>query len=328
VFHNCGPHIGTMEAEDVDVHVMTEEEAEEEAEDVDVHVVTEEEEEAKVRSRPSNAQETKMADTSGVSLLDRMNTALTFIQRSTFDIVETIKQRAFDNLRKARHFLSNLIRKDHDTLEVDSAISQNMIDKLTNQVNCLLITASWLGVFSSLYNVVTGVFIILGDDGESTLLERSLVAIPPAVISSTVTAVVIFLQQLQIVDKLKELTNVKADTDYVVSKLEPMYQLAERADSIEALDKIDAAFCGETSALKQKARRAISKVLKKEDRAVHLRKYRYLMLQEDHAKEEHEFVRDLIKRYRELGIPLSHLARRVEEYGAFSGTTESIEEKT
>ena len=300
-----------------------------EEEDINVHVVTEEEE-AKVESQ-ANVEETKVSGVSGVSassLLDSMNTALYSVQQSAFDIVEITKQRAFDNLHKARMFLSNLIRKDHDTLEVDSAISQHMIDKLTNQVNCLLITASWMGVSSSLYNVIAGVFIILGDGGESTLVERALVAIPPAVVSSIITAVVIFLQQLQIVDKLKELTNVKTDTDYVISKLEPMYKLAERADSIETLDKIDAAFCGETSALKQKARRAISKVLKKEDRAVHLRKYRYLMLQEEHAKQEHEFVRDLIKRYRELGIPLSHLAKRVEEYGAFSAMMELVEEKT
>ncbi len=282
-----------------------------EEEDIEVQIVSEEEEEAK-QGAPTPSH-----------LLTRLRNAQTRVQERSFNLVEATKKKAFESLNQARTFLSNLIRKDHDALEVDSAISQHMIDKLTNQVNCLLIAASWMGVAASLYNVVTGVFIIIGDDGESTL-----VAIPPAVISSVVTAVVIFLQQLQIVDKLKELTNVKTDTDYVISKLEPMYKLAERAESLKVLDTIDQAFRGETSSLKQKAYRAISKVLKKEDRAVHLRKYRYLMLQEIHAKAQHEEIRDLLIRHRELGIPLGNLAQRVEAYGAYGahGAHEAADE--
>lgn len=260
--------------------------------------------------------------TTPTNLLTRLNNARVRVQKKTFDILEVTKQKSQDQLFKARKFLADLIRKDHDSLEVDSAISQNMIDKFTNRVNCLLIASSWLGVLSSLYNIISGVFVVIGDDGTSTLLERAIVAIPPAVISSIVTAIVIYLQQLQIMNELKELTNVKTDTDYVISKLEPMYQLAERAESLEKLDEIDTAFRGETSSLKQKALRSISKVLKKEDRAVHLRKYRYLMLQELHAKAQHEEIRDLLMRHQDLGISLHDLAQRVEEYGSY-GTEES-----
>jgi hypothetical protein len=218
---------------------------------------------------------------------------------------------------QARKYLSKLIREDHDELEVDSSISQNQIDLLENQIHCLLITSSLIGVFTSLYQIVAGVFIVLGDSGNSTLVERAVVAIPPAVMSSLITSLVIFLQQLQIVDRLKELTNVKADTDYVVSKLQPMYQLAERAGSMEKLDEIDQAYMGETSALKQRSRRALAKVLRKEDRAVHTRKYRFLKLQELHTKQEHEDIRELLMRYKEMGIPLSKIANRIEAFGAF-----------
>ena len=274
-------------------------------------------------SEEEEEEEAKQGIQTPTNLLARLQNATNRVQEHTFNIVEVTKKKAQVSLNEARTFLAGLVRKDHDALEVDSAISQNMIDKLTNQVNCLLITASWLGVISSLYNIVSGVFIVIGDSGDSELWERATVAIPPAVVSSIITAVVIFLQQLQIVDKLKELTNVKADADYVISKLEPMYRLAERAESLEVLDTIDKAYRGETSSLKQKAYRAISKVLKKEDRAVHLRKYRYLMLQEIHAKAQHEEIRDLLMRHRELGIPLHELARRVEEYGAYGTVEES-----
>ena len=278
-----------------------------EEEDIDVHVQTEEEEEAKYNAprAPTPA-----------SLLNVMQGALSRVQSRTFNVVEATKRKAFETLNKSRTFLANLIRKDHDSLEVDSAISQNMIDQLTSQVNCLLIAAGWFGSLSVLYTIIAGVFIIIGDDGNSTIIERSITIIPPAVIQTIVTATVLFLQQLQIVDKLKELTNVKTDTDYVISKLEPMYKLAERAESLQVLDEIDLAFRGETSSLKQRATRAISKVLKKEDRAVHLRKYRYLMLQELHAKAQHEEIRDLLIRHSELGIPLQDLAKSVEAYGA------------
>lgn len=251
------------------------------------------------------------------NLMSKLRNALSTVQSRTMSIVELSKRKSIDTLNTARTFLSNLIRKDHDTLEVDSAIAQHMIDKLTHRVNALLIASSWLGIGASLYNIVSGVFVVIGDAGESELWQRAVIAIPPAIISAIVTAIVIFLQQLQIVDRLKELTNVKTDTDYVISKLEPMYTLAERADSLNELDKIDSNFRGETSALKQKARRAISKVIKKEDRAIHLRKYRYLMLQELYAKQEHEFVRDLIMRYQEMGIELTDVAPMVENYGAF-----------
>lgn len=259
------------------------------------------------------------------SLMSKLRTALNTVQNHTRNIVETSKRKSIDTLNTARTFLSNLIRRDHDTLEVDSAIAQHMIDKLTYRVNALLIASSWLGIGASLYNLVAGVFVVIGDAGDSELWERAVIAIPPAVISAIVTAIVIYLQQLQIVDRLKELTNVKTDTDYVISKLEPMYTLAERADSLRELDKIDSNFRGETSSLKQKARRAISKVIKKEDRAVHLRKYRYLMLQELYAKQEHEYVRDLIMRYQEMGIELNEVAPMVENYGAFGSVQENGE---
>lgn len=250
-------------------------------------------------------------------LLNKLRSALNSVQHKTFNFLETSKQKSIQSLNNARAFLSDLIRQDHDTLEVDSAIAQHMIDKLTYRVNALLIASSWLGICASLYNIITGVFVVIGDSGESELWERATIAIPPAVISSVVTAVVIYLNQLQIVDRLKELSTIKTDTDYVISKLEPMYTLAERAENIKELDKIDLNFRGETSALKQKARRAISKVIKKEDRAVHLRKYRYLMLQELYAKQEHELVRDLIMRYQEMGMTLNDVAPLVEDYGAF-----------
>lgn len=251
------------------------------------------------------------------SLIGRLRNALNTVQHRTIDMMQSTKQKSVAALDDARMFLSNLIRKDHDTLEVDSSISQHMIDKLTYQVNALLIASSWLGIGTSLYNIIAGVFVVIGDSGDSQMWERAVVAIPPAIVSSIVTAVVIYLQQLQIVDRLKELTNVKTDTDYVISKLEPMYTLALRAENFEELDKIDSAFRGETSSLKQKARRAISKVIKKEDRAVHLRKYRYLMLQELYAKQQHEFVRDFIMRYGEMGLTLDEVAPMIEEYGAF-----------
>ncbi len=261
------------------------------------------------------------------TLMGRLRNALNTVQHRTIDVVQTTKQKSMNALDNARIFLSNLIRKDHDTLEVDSSISQHMIDKLTYQVNALLIASSWLGIGTSLYNIIAGVFVVIGDSGESQLWERAMVAIPPAIVSSVVTAVVIYLQQLQIVDKLKELTNVKTDTDYVISKLEPMYTLALRADNLEQLDDIDSAFRGETSALKQKARRAISKVIKKEDRAVHLRKYRYLMLQELYAKQQHELVRDFIMRYSELGLTLDDVAPMIEEYGAFGSLNGQTDEQ-
>ena len=260
-------------------------------------------------------------------LMNKLRNALSTVQSRTMSIVELSKRKSIDTLNTARTFLSNLIRKDHDTLEVDSAIAQHMIDKLTYRVNALLIASSWLGIGASLYNIVAGVFVTIGDSGNSELWQRAVIAIPPAIISAIVTAIVIFLQQLQIVDRLKELTNVKTDTDYVISKLEPMYTLAERADSLQELDKIDFSFRGETSALKQKARRAISKVIKKEDRAIHLRKYRYLMLQELYAKQEHEFVRDLIMRYQEMGIELTDVAPMVENYGAFGSVVIENEEE-
>lgn len=261
------------------------------------------------------------------SLMGRLRNALQTVHHRTIDVVETTKQKSLNALDNARTFLSNLIRRDHDTLEVDSSIAQHMIDKLTYQVNALLIASSWLGIGTSLYNIIAGVFVVIGDSGESQLWERAVVAVPPAIVSSIVTAIVIYLQQLQIVDKLKELTNVKTDTDYVISKLEPMYTLALRADNLEQLDDIDSAFRGETSALKQKARRAISKVIKKEDRAVHLRKYRYLMLQELYAKQQHELVRDFIMRYNELGLTLDDVAPMVENYGAFGSIHETNEEQ-
>ncbi len=249
--------------------------------------------------------------------MNRLRNALNTVQHRTMDVVQTSKQKSMNALDNARMFLSKLIRKDHDTLEVDSSIAQHMIDKLTAQVNALLIASSWLGLGSSLYNIIASIFIVIGDDGDSQLWERAVLGIPPAVISAVVTAIVMFLQQLQIVDRLKELTNIKTDSDYIISKLEPMWTLALRADSIEELDKIDLAFRGETSALKQKARRAISKVIKKEDRAVHLRKYRYLMLQELYAKEQHEYVRDMIMEYKDSGMDLKDIALMVEEYGSF-----------
>lgn len=259
-------------------------------------------------------------NTPPTSILSRLKNAMGRVQEKSFNIVEETKKKSIESLTHARIFLANLIRKDHDSLEVDSAISQLMIDRLTNQVNCLLITSSWLGGVSALYTIVAGVYIVIGDGGNSTVVERSVTIIPPAIIQTLITGVVIFLQQLQIVDRLKELTNVKTDADYVISKLEPMYKLAERAESFEVLENIDKKFLGETSSLKQKAWRAISKVLKKEDRAVHLRKYRYLMLQELHAKAHHEHIRDLLMRHNELNIPLEVLANEVEAFGAY-GTT-------
>ena len=261
------------------------------------------------------------------SLMSKLRSALDTVQSHTRNIVESSKRKSIETLNTARTFLSNLIRMDHDTLEVDSAIAQHMIDKLTYRVNALLIASSWLGIGASLYNIVAGVFVVIGDSGDSELWERAIMAIPPAVISAIVTSIVIYLQQLHIVDRLKELTNVKTDTDYVISKLEPMYTLAARADGIEELDKIDARFRGETSSLKQKARRAISKVIKKEERAVHLRKYRYLMLQELYAKQEHEYVRDLIMRYQEMGMELRDVAPMVENFGAFGSVQEEEEQE-
>lgn len=271
----------------------------------------------RVAGSDESGQSLPMRFSHPINLMTKLRDALNTVQNQTMNIMEISKRKSVETLNTARVFLSNLIRRDHDTLEVDSAIAQHMIDKLTYRVNALLIASSWLGIGASLYNIVTGVFVVIGDSGDSELWERAVIAIPPAVISAIVTAIVIYLQQLQIVDRLKELTNVKTDTDYVISKLEPMYNLAERADSIKELDNIDLAFRGETSALKQKARRAISKVIKKEDRAVHLRKYRYLMLQELYAKQEHEHIRDLIIRYQEMGLELTDVAPLVEKYGMF-----------
>lgn len=257
-------------------------------------------------------------------MLGRLDDALHRVQSRSYHILQDATTRATEALDMSRRFLSKLIRIDHDELEIDAAISQNLIDMFEYRIQVFLITSSIIGVANTLYQTVAGVFIVLGDEGNSTALERSLIIIPPAMATATVTGILIFLQQLGIVDKLKELTNVKTDTDYVVSKLQPMYQLAERAESLQDLTKIDDAYKGETSALKQKARRALAKVLKKEDRAVHIRKYRFLKLQEEHAKQEHEEIRELLTNYKELGISLQDIAQRIEEYGAFGGVEEEM----
>lgn len=222
-------------------------------------------------------------------------------------------------LNQARTYLATLIRKDHDELEVDSAIAQNLIDEYTDQMNHVLIATTWMSVLTNLYQIVSSIFVVIGDDGNSTILERGISVIPPAMISSVITCLIFFLHQLRVVEKLKELTNIKGDADYVISKLKPLYRRAERADTIDKLVKLDDVFCGETSSLLQRVTRALSKSVKKEERSVRIRKYRYLALRDLNAQRQYETIRTMLERGDQVGVSPEDITHYINEYGEFIG---------
>lgn len=264
------------------------------------------EEEAKVHRPPHNSLDPDYVHSQLAGMLES-------VQDTTRESIQDFQIDSDRVLNESRKKVAKDIRRDHDQLDVDASIVQNLKDVLSHIFNTLTIVAIVLSIVITVYGSVTSIF-VLDEEFNMTHSARVAVSIPPIFMNAIITVLVMLQKQIKIADRMEELTNIKKDADYVLSRLEPLYRDAAVADSLEELGTIDTAYKGETSSSMQQVTRAVAKVLKKEDQAVHTKTYLFYKLEKMDTKRVFERIRTLIMEGEQNGVPSEEITRAVHEF--------------
>lgn len=250
-----------------------------------------------------------------LEILEVLDKEEQLIQSTVIQIQNQQQQQQRDEFLEIRTREATKIRKDADLLKTDTAIARRQLTLLQKIYNAITLSGFILGIISSIYQIIAGIFIVLEQESNATLLERCIVIIPPTLLTGIVTVLFGIIRQVSLTEKMEKLAKTITDATYVISRLEPMIDEAQEADTLEKLDIVRNAYKGETSALKQKSNRALDDVLSEEERMVSVVTYRYYSL----------FRKDLIRRYEDilymminrekLNLTSEQLVQRVQEFG-------------
>jgi hypothetical protein len=207
---------------------------------------------------------------------------------------------------------------------VDASIAQRQAAILEKVYNAITLSGFIIGILASIYQIIADIFIILDTESGASVLEKCIMIIPPTFMTGCVTVLFGIIRQVRLVERMEKLAKTLTDVNYVISRLEPMIEKALETDTLEELDKVRDEYNGETSSLKQKAKRALDEILQEEDRMVSIVTYRYYRL----------FNADLTRRYddilykmthrEQLGISSQEIVNMVEKFGGQPEETSNI----
>lgn len=232
--------------------------------------------------------------------------------RQTIELRNSTKR---DEFLLGRQAISEKIREAHDELDVEASIVQKMYDVLQTHYNSCQMAGFMIGIVSTIYQIVADTTILSATPFNATVLEKGLIVLPPTFMTAAVTALIGIQRQIRLTERLEELTTVKRDADYLVSKLEPMVENVNEVETTEELDAINMEFKGEPSALKQKSKRALDKVLKKEDRMVHAHTYRFFKLKSVDMVRRYKGLIRLMRHGEAEGVSSESITQQIEEFG-------------